>query len=212
MALFPNSFEDSELGKIPKGWEVGCVGEISKQLRDKVNPLASPEVQFRHFSIPAFDNGKWSKTESGASIKSQKSKVPSGVILLSKLNPEIERVWAVDVNEGDRSVCSTEFLVLPPRAPFGRTYVYCLVRSFAFQKKIQTLITGTSKSHQRVKAEAILGLPTILPAAHLSESFEITVEAFLNWTMACSSESRTLAALRDILLPKLISGKLRVPQ
>jgi type I restriction enzyme S subunit len=53
--------------------------------------------EFLHFSIPAFDEGQWPKLELGEDIKSQKSRVPPGVVLLSKLNPEIERVWLVDV-------------------------------------------------------------------------------------------------------------------
>ena len=208
--LFPDRLVDSELGEIPEGWEVGCVGDVFEHLHDKENPLASPDLRFRHFSIPAFDNGQWPTTEFGRSIKSQKSKVPPGVILLSKLNPEIERVWAVDVNEGDRPVCSTEFLVLRPRVPFGRTYVYCLVRSFAFRRNIQALVTGTSKSHQRARAEAILNLPTVLPPALLSESFESIVDVLLCRTMESRRESRGLAALRDTLLPKLIVGKIRL--
>ncbi len=208
--LFPDRLVDSELGEIPEGWEVGCVVNIFEQLRDKENPLTSPDLKFHHFSIPAFDNGQWPTTEYGRSIKSQKSKVPPGVILLSKLNPEIERVWAVDVSEGDRPVCSTEFLVLRPRAPFGRTYVYCLVRSFAFRRNIEALVTGTSKSHQRARADAILNLPTALPQALLSESFESMVEALLSRTMESRRESHALAALRDTLLPGLVSGEVRV--
>jgi len=116
--LFSDAFEDSELGKIPKGWRIGRFSDVVDHLRDPENPPSSPEAVFNHFSIPAFDEGQTSKLEYGASIKSQKSRVPAGSVLLSKLNPEIERVWLVDVRAGERAVCSTEFMVLRSRSPF----------------------------------------------------------------------------------------------
>ncbi|WVM88574.1 hypothetical protein UMZ34_21135 [Halopseudomonas pachastrellae] len=55
-ALFPDSFEESELGLVPKGWSIGCVGDLANQKKGSVNPLASPEVLFEHYSLPAFDS------------------------------------------------------------------------------------------------------------------------------------------------------------
>jgi type I restriction enzyme S subunit len=208
--LFPPRLADSELGDIPEGWEVGRFGDLVAQLRDQENPLASPGVLFRHFSIPAFDEGQWPKAEAGESIRSMKSRVPPGVILLSKLNPEIERVWLVDVERNDRSVCSTEFLVLRPRPPYGRSYAYCLARSPFFRQQIEALVTGTSKSHQRAQADAILSLTVILPPEAIVVAFDKAVSPLLRRPLECRRESRTLAALRDTLLPKLISGELRV--
>jgi type I restriction enzyme S subunit len=208
--LFPARLVDSDLGEIPEGWGVGRFGDAVEQLRDNVNPLASPGVDFRHFSIPAFDEGQWPKQELGESIKSQKSRVPPGVVLLSKLNPEIERVWLVDVQPEDRAVCSTEFLVLQPRPPSGRSYAYCLSRSPVFRQDIEGLVTGTSKSHQRAQVGSILGLTVVNPSDLPVQNFERAAEPLLKRTLACRRDSRTLAALRDTLLPKLIAGELRV--
>jgi type I restriction enzyme S subunit len=165
---------------------------------------------FHHFSIPAFDEGQWPKTEAGESIKSLKSRVPPGAILLSKLNPEIERVWLVDVDRTDRAVCSTEFLVLRPRSHYERSYAYCLARSPLFRQQIESLVTGTSKSHQRAHADAILNLTVLLPPRAIAEAFAEAASPLLARTLACRRESHTLVALRDTLLPKLISGELRV--
>ena len=208
--LFPARLVESEPGEIPEGWEETSFGAVVEQLREKENPLKSPDVKFLHFSIPAFDDGQWPRIEAGETIKSQKSRVAPGSVLLSKLNPEIERVWFVDVPPGDRSVCSTEFLVLRPRSPYGRSYVYCLARSPVFRQEIEGLVTGTSKSHQRARVGAILGLGVIRPPEPLLAQFETKVGPLLERTLACRRESRTLASLRDTLLPKLISGELRV--
>ena len=210
--LFPESFEDSEMGEMPKAWPVRTLGDVAEHLRDQENPLASPDVFFHHFSIPAFDEGQSPKTELGESIKSLKLRVAPGVILLSKLNPDIERVWLVDVESAHRAVCSTEFLVLHPKSPFGRAYIYCLTRSPLFRQQIEALVTGTSGSHQRAQVDAILRLPAILPPAHIVAAFERTMAPLLNRRLGCRRESRTLAALRDALLPKLVSGEIRVKE
>ncbi len=207
--LFPDSFEDSELGEIPKGWRVGRFADVAELLRDTENPLGSLDTLYRHFSLPAFDEGQCPRSELGESIKSLKSRVPPGAVLASKLNPEIERVWLVDVQPGDRAVCSTEFLVLCPRFPYGRPYVYGLARSVPFRQQIRELVTGTSNSHQRAQAGAVLDLAVVLPPQPVAETFGIAAEPLLHRTLMCRRESHTLVALRDTLLPKLISGELR---
>jgi type I restriction enzyme S subunit len=208
--LFPARLVDSELGEIPEGWKVGCFGDVVEQVLDQENPLSSPEALFSHYSIPAFDAGQWPKAEPGESIKSLKSRVPRGVILLSKLNPEIERVWLVDVHAGERAVCSTEFLVLRSRAPSTRSYAYCLARSPLFRQQIEALVTGTSKSHQRAHADTVLGLRAILPPSPFIEVFDKCASSLLGRTLGGRRGSRTLATLRDTLLPKLVCGELRV--
>jgi type I restriction enzyme, S subunit len=208
--LFPDSFEDSELGEIPKGWAVGRFGDVVDLLREQECPLLSPGVLFQHFSIPAFDEGQTARMEYGESIKSLKSRVPAGVVLFSKLNPEIERVWLVDVVSADRAVCSTEFLVLNPLPPFTRSSMYCLMRLPFFRQQIVGLVTGTSKSHQRAQVKSILNLPVVIPPSSIGAAFDRTSESLLARTLESRRESRTLSTLREALLPKLISGELRV--
>ena len=208
--LFPDSFEDSELGEIPKGWKVGRFGDVAEQLRDQENPLASPDVLFHHYSLPAFDDGQVPKIEYGEDIKSFKSRVYAGAILLSKLNPEIERVWMVDVHPDERAICSTEFLVLRARPPFGRNYAYCLARSPICRQQIESLVTGTSKSHQRAQVDPILSVAVVVPPSSIVAAFKCRATDLLARTFLCRREGRTLATLRDTLLPKLISGELRV--
>jgi type I restriction enzyme, S subunit len=208
--LFPAGLIGSELDEIPEGWEVGTFGDHVEVLRDQDNPLDCPDTGFRHFSLPAFDNDRWPKEELGDSIKSLKFRVPPGAVLLSKLNPEIERVWLVDVQPNDRAVCSTEFLVLRARPPAGRAFVYCFARSPVFRREIEGLVTGTSKSHQRAQVGSVLGLAAVRPPSALVEAFEKAVDPLLQRTLNCLRESHTLAALRDTLLPQLVSGKLRV--
>ena len=209
--LFPDRLVPSEMGKIPEGWEVRPLGEVVEQLRDNENPQASPDMAFSHFSIPAFDRDETPVREWGPDIKSAKTRIQSGVVLMSKLNPEIERVWLVDVEPNQRAVCSTEFLVLRALPPLERGYIYCLLRSPQFREQVESLVTGTSKSHQRSQAGAVLSLQVVIPPELVSHEFDKQASAFLAASLSHRREISTLATQRDVLLPKLVSGEVRVP-
>ena len=208
--LFPDRLVDSELGGIPEGWEVGLFSDVVAQVRGSENPLMAPDTIFSHYSIPAYDEGQTAKRELGESIKSVKARVLPDVVLLSKLNPEIERVWLPDTATAERAICSTEFLVLQSKPPFHRAYVYCLARSAAFQQRLRSLVTGTSKSHQRAPAGAVLSLQAIVPCAPAVEVFSQQASILLSGSRRCRRENITLAAQRDALLPKLVSGTIRL--
>ena len=208
--LFPDRMADSELGEIPDGWGVGALGDVVSQIRNNDNPQLSPETLFSHFSIPAFDQGKIPIREFGRDIKSTKSRVQPGAVLVSKLNPEIERVWLVDIESEEPGICSTEFLVLWPTPPFQRSYVYCLARSASFREQVQTLVTGTSKSHQRAQAGPVLSLPAIIPSVTAVHAFCQQVSVLLERSLSYRREVTTLASQRDALVPKLVSGEVRV--
>ena len=207
--LFPDRLVDSELGEVPEGWGVGVLGDVVSQIRNNDNPQLSPKTLFSHFSIPAFDQGEIPIREFGRDIKSTKSRVQPGAVLLSKLNPEIERVWLVDMEPEEPGICSTEFLVLWPTPPFQRSYVYCLARSTSFREQVQTLVTGTSKSHQRAQAGPVLSLPAIIPPVTVVQAFGQQVSVLLERSLSYRREVTTLAAKRDALLPSLISGGVR---
>ena len=64
-ALFPDSFEESELAAMPKGWRLGLLSDLMKLHKGSINPLNHPEVFFSHFSLPAFDEGQMPVLEVG---------------------------------------------------------------------------------------------------------------------------------------------------
>jgi type I restriction enzyme S subunit len=207
---FPDSFEDSELGEIPTGWRVGHMGDLMEVSRDGISPYDFPDETFDHFSIPAFDEGRQPKIENGASIKSNKFVVPPSVVLLSKLNPRIPRVWLPDLDPFRRAVCSTEFLVVLPHADTTREFLFCLFGSEEFATAFASLVTGTSGSHQRVRPEGLAGMRIIVPKRSAIQEFTTLVRPLFERRSLAVSERRSLSSLRDTLLPKLISGKLRV--
>jgi len=210
--LFPDSLEDSESGEIPKGWCVGKVGDLATLSREGIDPGEFPEEAFDHFSIPAFDEGQRPKAETGGSIKSNKFLVPCSAVLLSKLNPRIPRVWLPDVRNTYRAICSTEFLVTLPRTGISREFLHSFFSSDAFATVFETLVTGTSGSHQRVKPEGLFAMNAVVPGESVIHQFTRVVRPLLTRVSQAHDSSGTLAALRDALLPKLISGELRVKE
>lgn len=211
-ALFPAHWQDSPLGPIPHGWRVGKVEELASLTRGGINPGAFPLESFDHYSIPAFDDGRFPRQELGGTIKSNKFPVPPGCVMVSKLNPDTPRIWLPDVTGERRAVCSTEFLVSTPKPPATREYSFSLFSSEAFTSSFATLVTGTSGSHQRVKPDNLLTTEIVMPDESLISAFTKLAQPWLAQVAHNLRESRTLAALRDTLLPKLLSGELRVKQ
>lgn len=211
-ALFPDKFVDSELGPIPEGWRVGKNSHVLRILKRSTNPQENPDYQFFHYSIPAFDENKYPLIEKGSAIKSNKYVIDTECILISKLNPDIKRVWIPIRNDKYQSICSTEFIVCAPNSYFTQSYVYNHFLGDRFQVDFGSLVTGTSKSHQRVKPSDFANMKTILPKDNLAESFDKVASNLLEQAILNKKESITLAQLRDTLLPKLLSGQIRIRQ
>ena len=209
--LFPDSFEDSELGEIPSGWSVGEINQILNLQKDSLDPATAPDEAFDHYSIPAFDAGKYPAKELGSSIKSQKFFVGDGDLLVSKLNPSTPRVWIPFASSGRRAICSTEFLVCRASSVFGRAYAYCLASSDAIVEAMTGLAGGTSNSHQRIRPGDFLALPCCIGTEIVRSAFLDVVEPLLGKSLVLRTESRSLSTTRDALLPKLISGEIRIP-
>ena len=210
-ALFPDSFEESELGLVPKGWSIGCVGDLANQKKGSVNPLASPEVLFEHYSLPAFDSDQAPVFELGQQIKSNKTPLPDEAVLLSKLNPHIPRVW-LPVNHGANAVCSTEFLAYSPQKGVSKELIYCLFVAAEFQQQLCQLVTGTSNSHQRVKPDQVLLVKIPIADKPVLKAFAELAKPLFERVHANRQQAQTLTQLRDTLLPRLISGQLRLPE
>lgn len=208
-ALFPDSFEECELGLVPKEWGVGCVGDLASQKKGSVNPLATPDVLFEHYSLPAFDSGQAPVLELGQEIKSNKTPLPEETVLLSKLNPHIPRVW-LPGNYGANAVCSTEFLAYSPRDGASKELIYCLFSSTEFQQQLCQLVTGTSNSHQRVKPDQVLSVKLPIAGERVFNAFTESVRPLFDRVYANRLQAQTLTHLRDTLLPRLISGQLRL--
>ncbi len=206
-ALFPDELVESELGEVPKGWEVTAFGDIAELCKGTINPQSQKDVLFNHYSLPAYDNSKLPFLEKGESIKSNKTLVPDDTVLISKLNPRIPRIWYIGTVD-ENAICSTEFIVFRPLKNLSSSFIYCYATSLKFLESLQQLVTGTSNSHQRVKPEQIKTICEIASNNDLRIHFSKMMDSIFLEILKNRKESENLAELRDSLLPKLLSGEL----
>lgn len=209
--LFPDEFVDSDVASVPQGWEVRELDHLAALQTSSISPAKHGDELFEHYSIPAFDEHVLPAIERGFVIKSNKYKVDPAAVLVSKLNPNTPRVWLPAVKT-TRAVCSTEFMQFVPRNTDGRLFLYLLMQSEAMQSEILMRVTGSTGSRQRAQPGQIAMLPIIHPPRELICAFEVAVRPMLDLVALNREQSATLAELRDTLLPKLLSGEIRIDE
>jgi type I restriction enzyme S subunit len=200
---------NSPLGEIPQGWE-GVIGDIATIVRVGINPIDFPNEEFEHFSIPAFDDGRTAAIEAGETIRSNKYCIDKNCVLLSKLNPRIPRVWLPSPTESRRAITSTEFLVLAPKTGVSREFIYGKCCSDDFAAQFASLAIGTSTSHQRVRPETVLAMPSTVPTRALIEHFTNRTASMFAASDQLRLKIQNLRRTRDLLLPRLLSGQIDV--
>ena len=210
-ALFPDSFEESEMGEIPKGWGVKSFATLAKLNTTAVNPYEHPNKKWNHYSIPAFDVDQFPSIEFGDEIKSNKYRVHGDAVLVSKLNPNTPRIWLPQKENENDSICSTEFMQFIPNNKVFRPFIYSLVISQPFQNGIMERVTGSTGSRQRAQPPSVAQMNVVAPNPELVEEYGRRIESVLDRKAKNTAQNRTLAALRDTLLPKLLSGALSLP-
>ncbi|MGI6276564.1 MAG: restriction endonuclease subunit S, partial [Brevefilum fermentans] len=209
-ALAQTLFRQWFIEEADDDWEEIILRDIADHIKINVNPQNFPEIIFHHYSIPAFDNGKTPVYELGKEIKSNKYHVPEKSILISKLNPRFPRVWMIQNEIKENSICSTEFQVIAPKDPQYYCFIYLFLKSQYTSNKLISAASGTSGSHQRVKPDDIFNLSSLIRNKTQIEKFNQEVSVMLEKIEENRRQINTLAMLRDILLPKLISGEVRV--
>ena len=128
--------------------------------------------------------------------------------MLSKLNPDHKRIWFVNEVESN-AICSTEFLPFYAKNRAFSAYVYCFLNNSHNYRIIANCAKGTTNSHQRIDANTILSKEL----AYNNEAISIfcnLVDDLLKQKHYAIKESNRLANLRDTLLPKLMSGQIKV--
>lgn len=130
------------------------IGDLAEKDHNRIEPQDGENYYL--YSFKAYDDNQETPIyESGSEINSAKYVVPNKSILISKLNPRINRVWRVKTSE-DNAICSTEFVVLRPKNGIPLDYLFAVLNEPTFRDHLVSLTTGTSGSHQRVKQSDIL--------------------------------------------------------
>ncbi len=212
--LFPNSFEDSELGKIPKGWRATTLGAC---------------IGFR--SGFSFKSQDWQ--EAGVPVVKIGSVKPGIIDLtqVSYVSEDIARQAArYRLSTGDMLIGMTGYVgevglvppsdsppllnqrvgkfVMPKPGTESLAFWYCTTRQPEFRAFVEARSHGTAQAN--VSGEAIMEFPLVAPTAGILDAFNRTCQPLIDRILSNYAESHALAAIRDALLPKLLSGEIRV--
>lgn len=208
-ALFPDKLEVSALGEWPHGWRLASLPEVIE-----VNParplrkgIIAPYLDMANMPTRGHAPNDVTPRSFGSGMRFM-----NGDTLVARITPCLEngKTAFVDfLKEGEVAWGSTEYIVLSPKPPLPPEFAYCLARSAAFRDFAIQIMTGSS-GRQRVPAESLAHFRLAVPPPPVAEVFGRAVAPLFARASKAAAESRTLAALRDTLLPKLISGEVRV--
>ena len=187
--LFPDRFVESELGEIPKGWEVKRLGDLLELAYGKALKAEDRRVG----NVPVFgSNGQ-------VGWHDERLVAGPGIVIGRKGNPGVV-TWAPT----DFFAIDTTFYVVPARNCHS---LHFLVQAL----KIHNLASlGADSAVPGLNRNMAYMSTQVLPPRPILDKFDSYASAIALRVHECNKESRTLAVLRDMLLPKLISGELRV--
>jgi type I restriction enzyme S subunit len=211
--LFPDSFEDSELGEIPSGWRVAPVGDVvecvggSTPLTNEIEYWDGGEYfwatpkDLSSLSEPfLLDTAKKITADGVQRISS--GILPVGTILLSSRAP-VGYVAAacvpVSINQG--------FIALKSNGLMSSAYLlnWCLSNVQQFKDRA----SGTTFAE--ISKAAFRPIPLLVPSEQVARLFSDKSQTLYERVVSSMRQSTLLAATRDALLPKLISGEIRIP-
>jgi Restriction endonuclease S subunits len=205
-ALFPDSFEDSELGEIPKGWKV-------RELREaiEINPYRSlPKgsiatyIEMKNIPERGLSPIAWEQKEYNGGMKFK-----NGDTLLARITPCLENgksAFIMILNQDEIAFGSTEYIVLSGNDFIPSEWCYLLARDNNFREFAISHMNGSS-GRQRVDNDSIGRFKVSLPFNKgIMTEFQRNIERSFKTIHTNYLESKTLECIRNLLLPKLISG------
>jgi type I restriction enzyme S subunit len=212
-ALFPDSFEESELGLIPKGWRVVPIGDVVEIVGGGTpNTKESEYWEPREFSwtTPKDLSGLQSpvllKTERLLSAKGvskiSSGLLPTGTLLLSSRAPigylAIAQI-PLAINQG--------YIAILPSSQLPPLYMY-----FWLKQNMDVIKSRSNGStFMEISKKAFRPIPALVPPVELLNNFLDVANPIFARLAENEKQAQTLATLRDTLLPRLISGQLRLP-
>jgi type I restriction enzyme, S subunit len=212
-ALFPDRFvETEEMGWVPEGWEVGRLDQVADIVGGATPSTAQPEY-FTENGIPwlspkDLSGYTWKFIARGATditvvgLKNSSARLmPKGTVLFSSRAP----IGYVAIAENDVTT-NQGFKSLVPKNGVGNSFLYAFMKV----QKAQIEAIATGSTFKEISATAMKAYPILIPAISLLRTYEGLLAGGNEKQLLLQKETATLTALRDTLLPKLISGELRL--
>jgi type I restriction enzyme S subunit len=207
-ALFPDSFEESAVGLVPRGWKVGALGDLLSLRNERAKPSAQtaslPYVPIENITAksPFLEEYK-----SGEEANSSLILFRKGDILFGAMRPYFHKVCAAPFD----GVTRTTVFTLTSKNPKANAFALFQAYQDATIEYATLHSEGSTIPYAKWRG-SLEKMPVILSPDGLQERFSEIVSDFVERANSNISQAQTLATLRDTLLPRLISGKLRIPE
>ena len=207
-ALFPSTFVMTEGGDVPVGWRLARVADASlMNQRQLTSTNELPELEYIEISgVVKGEVRERSRFQRGTEPSRARRRPSHGDTVISTVRPE-RASYFLAISPPDNLVVSTGFAVL---TPLGVPWSF-LFTALTCRDVFETLgHLADGGAYPAVRPEVISNLPLVLPAQPVLERFHSLASQLLEETEVNRRQMDTLGALRDLLLPKLLSGELRV--
>ena len=209
-APFKNGkFVESELGMIPEGWRVGTLGEVAE-----VNPsrtlkkgVTATYLDMKNMPTSGSFPINWEDKEFAGGMKFK-----NGDTLMARITPCLENGKVAYVNflkDGEVAFGSTEYIVMTAKESLFPEFLYTLCRFPSFVNYAVKNMNGSS-GRQRVSGETISNYRIIIAPEVVYSSVKPIFKEYMLQIRKCGFENLRLSTLRDTLLPKLMSGQIKV--
>ena len=218
-ALFPSAFQDSPLGKIPEGWtaeKIGNLVEIVKGKSYRSSELAESDTAL--VTLKSIMRGGGYRPDGlkpyTGKYKPEQIITPGELVVsYTDVTQEAEVVGKPAIVRGDERyqtlVASLDLgIIRPLESTVSILFLYCLFRERRFQSHIYGYADGTTVLH--LSKDGVPSYQFALPPEKLRCLFDSVAKPLFDKIESNENESRTLAQTRDTLLPKLLSGEIRV--
>ncbi|HGU9285125.1 TPA: restriction endonuclease subunit S [Escherichia coli] len=206
-SLFPSEFEETELGWVPKGWTLKSVAKsinINPSIKLPKNKIA------KYVDMKSLPTQGYSISDIIEKSYSGGAKFQNNDTLFARITPCLEngKTGFVDfLDEKETAFGSTEFIVMRGTPQVHYLYVACLARENNFRLHAIQNMVGSS-GRQRVQNSCFDSFYIAIPTPAVMSLFSGKVSSYFDKMYFCNLENKSLTALRDTLLPKLISGEL----
>ncbi|MFT5307263.1 MAG: type I restriction enzyme S subunit [Thalassolituus oleivorans] len=206
-SLFPERLLESELGEMPEGWSVGILGDLIEfnPRRTLKKGTVAPYLDMKNVPTSGHLADEVLDRELGSGTK-----FINGDTLLARITPCLEngKTAFVDFLEDNQvGWGSTEYIVMRPKANLPVSLGYFIARNEEFRQHAVQSMTGTS-GRQRANAKTLEILDWLIYPIDLLLAFNELSERYLRIAKTNGGQSKVLGEIRDVLLPKLLSGEL----
>lgn len=198
-------FEESELGLIPKGWRVVELGEITEEIRERVKDRKIPVFSAVKTGDLVLSEDYFTKQVFSRDISKYIVVKPFDFAY----NPARINIGSIGINEFSYTGCVSPVYVVFRTDQKYKWFFKMLTRTERFKKEVNTRASGSVR--QTLNFDEFSKIKVVYPYAEIVEEYNYIFEGLIMAKSKIEEEISILSEIRDTLLPKLMSGEIRVP-